>query len=427
MRKVLTIAFVLFLVGCSHPAAGQRGGALSGNVAVATTYYQNNLSKCGDSYIAEWTFSDRSGSRLVELKGVKYGTSPIALSQADRLNGLEDEFESWIEPTAVRQTSSPRDVWAAWQDIKSVFRFRFVKVKGNWNVAPVSAGFSGISGYMAKYPCEELPGNPARLAREEAERKLVAQARQVGVVSFTCGPVRDFSGYGTQSISVTDASVTGISGLPETAVAFIDARFLSRFDKDSIDGLGIWISDSSADRGGSWGFRFRGPSAEANRDACYEAILASYERWRSRFPTLAKLPVEQIRARAEQERAQAEAQRLATERANAERQNQVRAVNEALASSECSERQLPVPSKANLTFVVPSARECWTPWLVMERPYFGVKESGNVLIQLSHQDGTMGDPFEDGPNLRWKDQNLVQKLRFKSLGKAPVTISITWN
>ncbi|MHB8091192.1 MAG: hypothetical protein ACYDH8_06295 [Syntrophales bacterium] len=179
---VLTIAIVVFLVSCSNsevPAA-QRGSGLPGNVVVASKYYEDNLSKCGDSYIAEWTFSDRSGSRLVELKGVKYNTAAIPLSQADRLNGLEDAFESWIQPTAVRQTRSPRNDWETWRDEKTVFRFRFIKVKGNWNVTPVSAGFSGISGYLAKYPCDNVPGHPARLARERQEQEQaqrVAEAR----------------------------------------------------------------------------------------------------------------------------------------------------------------------------------------------------------------------------------------------------------
>jgi hypothetical protein len=235
---------------------------------------------------------------LVELKGVKFSTSPILLSQADRLNGLEDAFESRIEPTAVRLTSSLREDWLEWEDIKSAYRFRFVKVKGNWNVTSESAGLSETSGYLAKYPCDDVPGHPARLAREQAEQirgqaeqVLVSQARQVSAVSFKCGPVRNASGYGDQSISVTDASVTGIDGLPDTAVAFIDAQYFSKFDADRIDGPGIWLSARQPyNPGGEWGFRFRGPSAEANRDACYQAIAGSYERWRSRFPTLAKLP-----------------------------------------------------------------------------------------------------------------------------------------
>jgi cytochrome c6 len=292
---VLTVAIVVF-AGCwGLEAAPSKttAGARSGSLAVATKYYEDKLTKCGDSYITNWTFSDGSGSRLVELKGVRYNISPIPITQADRLNGLDDAFESWIQPTAARRTTSPRDDWEPWRDEKSVFHFRFLKVKGNWNVTPVltGGGFLELTGYLAKYPCNELPGNPARLAREEAERRLAAEARQVGAVSFTCGPVRNFSGYGTQSISVTDASVTGIDGLPDTSVAFIDAQYLSKFNKDNLDGPGIWLSGKRPyNRLGEWGFRFRGPSAEANRDACYDGIAASYERWRARFPTLAKLP-----------------------------------------------------------------------------------------------------------------------------------------
>lgn len=291
---VFSVAIVV-LAGSSNSEAAQSqkgAGARSRILTVAIKYYEDRLTKCGDSYIANWTFSDRSGSRLVELKGVRYNTSPIPITHADRLNGLEDAFESWIQPTAARRTASPRDGWEPWRDEQSVFHFRFLKVKGNWNVTPVfTGGVLGLSGYLAKYPCNELPGNPTRLAREEAERRLAAEARQVGAVSFTCGPVRDFSGYGTQSVSVTDAGVTGIDGLPNTAVGFIDAQYFSKFDKDRLDGPGIWLSGRGPyNPSGEWGFRFRGPSAEANRDACYDAIAGSYERWRARFPTLAKLP-----------------------------------------------------------------------------------------------------------------------------------------
>ena len=296
-RLLLTITIVVFLVICSHPGApaAQRGGGLPGHVGVATNYYQNNLSKCGDSYITNWTFSDRSGSRVVELKGVKYNTSPIPVSQADRLNGIEDAFESWIEPTAVRQTSSARGDWQAWRDVKTVFRFRFVKANGKWSAV---IGGGEISGYMGKYPCDDVPGHPARLAREQAEQILVSRARQVGAVTFKCGPVRDFSGYGTELISVTDASVIGVSGLSDTSVAFIDVQYFSYFDADHLDGPGIWLSDSRPYDGSRWGFRFRGPAAVANRDACYEAIASSYERWRSRFPSLAKLPSLEARVQA---------------------------------------------------------------------------------------------------------------------------------
>src|SRR5947207_3388297 len=63
---VFTVAIVV-LASCSDSEAAQSqkpAGARSGSVAIATKYYEDHLSRCGGSYIANWTFWDRSGSQL---------------------------------------------------------------------------------------------------------------------------------------------------------------------------------------------------------------------------------------------------------------------------------------------------------------------------------------------------------------------------
>lgn len=141
----------------------------------------------------------------------------------------------------------------------------------------------------------------------------------------------------------------------------------------------------------------------------------------------AQQQAERERIQAEQQRAQAEqaeAQRLAEERASQERERQVRAATDALASADCRDTSLTIPSRTTLSFVVPSTKECWTPWLALETAIVSLHESGNVLIQVTFHDGTTGTPFEDGPKLVWRDSGSAQRIRFKSLRNEPVTISI---
>jgi len=84
-----------------------------------------------------------------------------------------------------------------------------------------------------------------------------------------------------------------------------------------------------------------------------------------------------------------------------------------------------VPAESQRLFVLNPRRACWTPWLVLGGVGgFDLKERGGiVLVQVVFKDGTIGEPFEDGPT---KSGNLgnkpVQKIRFKSLGREPVTI-----
>jgi hypothetical protein len=171
----------------------------------------------------------------------------------------------------------------------------------------------------------------------------------------------------------------------------------------------------------------RAPGAETRTYQTPAQVVQEAERRRLAAQQQAEQAERQrTMANAENQRmlAQAAAQRLAVEHANEERQKQVRAANEALASSDCGERQLPVPSKSEVTFVVPSTRECWTPWLVPGELGIDFRESGNALVQIVFKDGTIRAPFVDGPTTNVNlGQHYVQKIRFKSLGKEPVTIT----
>jgi hypothetical protein len=131
--------------------------------------------------------------------------------------------------------------------------------------------------------------------RRLAEENLISQARQIGAAVFECGPVKDFSGYRSQKFSVMQDGLSGVNALQGRSTNeafFIDLRYFMKIDNGYLgdQNLEIWVSADEYHPGGSSPLRFIGPQGTANRDACYEAIRVSYENWRSRFPTLAKLP-----------------------------------------------------------------------------------------------------------------------------------------
>jgi hypothetical protein len=101
-----------------------------------------------------------------------------------------------------------------------------------------------------------------------------------------------------------------------------------------------------------------------------------------------------------------------------------RAELEALESSGCTEGEQQVPGHSKVVFVLSNSRECWTPWLVLQGSDLSDSESGNVLVQYAFRDGTIGDEFVDGPNLVFHTTKPIQKIRFKSLRKEPVTITL---
>jgi len=127
---------------------------------------------------------DGSGSQLLELKEVTFHSTPVAISPADRMNGLEAAAKAWIQATVLRRTREvTSDSWDPWQDGGQVFWLGLEKRKGlDWSVQPTKGGTTyesnWYSGYLQKYPCDNVPGHPARLAREQAERDRAQRAAE---------------------------------------------------------------------------------------------------------------------------------------------------------------------------------------------------------------------------------------------------------
>jgi hypothetical protein len=92
-------------------------------------------------------------------------------------------------------------------------------------------------------------------------------------------------------------------------------------------------------------------------------------------------------------------------------------------TTECTEGEKTVPVQSQRVFVVSPLRECWTPWLVLEGS-FSIHESANILLQFAYGDGTIGNEFEDGPRMTFNQSKPIRKVRFKSLRKEAVTITL---
>jgi len=85
-----------------------------------------------------------------------------------------------------------------------------------------------------------------------------------------------------------------------------------------------------------------------------------------------------------------------------------------------------MPPSTELKFQVVSARTCPTPWLNFDpsKPP-NIRESGNVLLQFRLKNGSVGAEFEDGPRLTFQLPHEAVAVRFRSLRKENITVTIT--
>lgn len=179
-QEPLILGLVVLCTAWSRGFAEQIGQ--SPTSAIARRYYDEHLSRCGDSYIAQWTYLDGSGSQLLELKDVTFHVQPLAISPADRLNGLEAAAKAWMKATVLRRTREVTSaIWDPWIDGGNIFWLSLVKKKGlEWQIEPIKGGTTyasnWYSGYLQQYPCDNVPGHPVRLAREKAEHEAVRRA-----------------------------------------------------------------------------------------------------------------------------------------------------------------------------------------------------------------------------------------------------------
>jgi hypothetical protein len=177
----------------ANPAAIGRASEQGGPSEVdrvAANYYDSRISRCGENAVARATYYDGSGTYLVEISKPVVRTRAIPLSEADLLNGLAGRAEAWLETHAVREAFKETDEsWSAWRQVDfRIFPVRLLKKQSvDWQVEPfIGEGFDALvgdrlkSGSLERFPCDQVPGHPARLAREQAvkeqERRVAAAA-----------------------------------------------------------------------------------------------------------------------------------------------------------------------------------------------------------------------------------------------------------
>jgi hypothetical protein len=104
-------------------------------------------------------------------------------------------------------------------------------------------------------------------------------------------------------------------------------------------------------------------------------------------------------------------------------QKYVRGALQPLETTECTEGDVALPLDVEAVFVLAPTRDCWTPWLVVGGHSVSLMESGNLLVQFAYNDGTTAEAVEDGPKKSINIDKPVAKVRFKSLGREPVTVT----
>ena len=146
-------------------------------VRLATEFYDSHTSKCGDTTIALVTWIDGSGSRVFEINKPIVRTKSLPVTEAERLNGLTAQASAWLEASALRSAYLNADSWSPWEETGAV-NFPVLLVKRTdapWQVTPTYSQ-RGEDGSLEKFPCDGVPGHPARLAREQAERDRLQRA-----------------------------------------------------------------------------------------------------------------------------------------------------------------------------------------------------------------------------------------------------------
>lgn len=130
-------------------------------------------------------------------------------------------------------------------------------------------------------------------------------------------------------------------------------------------------------------------------------------------------------------------QQLQEERAWADaRHLQILSAVENIENPDCQRTgNVLVPQKSEVSFVVPASRECWTLSVALERKIppidrveypkiGGIHVSGQILVQVTFQNGTEGSEVETGPHKPFKVPSNVLAVRFKSLRKESVAVAI---
>lgn len=156
------------------PSSGQASGEQEAN-----SFWGNYVASCGNSH-----YMRKAPGVFVELRGFQVQMRYDALTQADRLNGIQARGVSWIDASAHRFYSN--GAWRQWgdgtfPDFTLVNSVRFQKAQGRWS-------FNGV-GYFNDYAkpvsCADVPGYRSAKMNE-------APTNSVQIDDYHNFPIRSF-------------------------------------------------------------------------------------------------------------------------------------------------------------------------------------------------------------------------------------------
>lgn len=101
----------------------------------------------------------------------------------------------------------------------------------------------------------------------------------------------------------------------------------------------------------------------------------------------------------------------------------------ALETTDCTNRPQGnatdlIPFKTKRVFTVSPLKECWTNWLAIQGKPFGISCSGKILVQYLFREGGLGPELEQAPGETTDPGRAVQAVRFKSLRREPVSVTL---
>jgi hypothetical protein len=235
-REVLGALWLVAMLTGFAGAQVRSGGSPRTSTAVSSSqdegqrqalrFWDKYVASCGGSHYVR-----KAPGIFVELKGFQSTMNYEAISQADRLNGVQAKGASRFTATAHRFYSNSR--WQQWSDgipddMTLINSVRFQKVKGRWSFY----GIGYFNDYAKPVSCGDVPG-----FRSEKLNEVPTNAIQIN----------DTHNFPIQSFTFWDSS-TNVTGdkFPRSTTTFINWRIIytgTAFDYSLPPVQGYWIKD----------------------------------------------------------------------------------------------------------------------------------------------------------------------------------------
>jgi hypothetical protein len=160
----------LFVVVITSSMLGARAPDSEAEQAI-TTFYNQYLTKCGDSWYAEITFAiaEKGTPRLMNIRSLAVTLMPDKLHTVDALYGIEWRGRA-ILGAPFREYDQQQHSWSAWKQgtvpiepyLHDILNYELLvcamKQLGQWNIRfPTHAPQTGITLHFRPIDCARLP------------------------------------------------------------------------------------------------------------------------------------------------------------------------------------------------------------------------------------------------------------------------------